>query len=788
MTHSPLFHCKHCHHTHESGMSCSCDGHDMPERDCSCNEQHDDSGCRSALKESEDPSDEDEDDIRLHADIAFHILKLDCPNCAASIQGAVRMLDCTQEAYLQFETAMLYVVLKPGFDEIKAKQEIIKAVRSCGEDVELTHEETCELEVQRTWYQEHRDILLMFLSGVSLLIGGINEFMWGVSITSSIFYILAAIFGLIFILPMAISALMRRRADMNVLMSIAVIGGIIMGFLGDVDVFRDAAIVIFLDQIGEWLEGWSMRKTSSAISDLMKLAPEYAHLIRGPQTEDVLVADVVTGDVIKVLPGERVALDGTILKGDSSLNEAAITGESVSVDKHEGDNVYAGTLNEGGVLTVRVSAPSTESTLSKIVEQVQNAQAKAAPYQSFVNRFAEVYTPFVVWGAIVVGIAVPSIMTFMGYATENLWLTWVYRALSLLVVACPCALVISTPVSFVSAITCAARKGVLVKGGASLDAASKIQSLVIDKTGTLTTGKLSVEKFDVLDKENHDVADVLYALESLSSHPIARSVSDFLDKTGVSKIELEHVEEIPGTGVVGTYKDQTWFVGKASARDYFKASEKQEEMIADNLSKGLTMLVVSCDKIVVALVGIADAPRENAEIAISELHSIGISPIVMMTGDNELVAQRVAYEVGVDEYRAECMPADKLKYVEALENAGTRVAMVGDGINDAPALATSSLAITMGADASDTALDVADVALLNSNLENIDGLIKLSRRTMNVVRENIAFAIIVKVAIFILIVIGIAGMSAAVFADTGVALIVILNGMRLMVNHEFKEV
>ncbi len=481
MNHTHSTHCKHCHQSHDAGLSCTCEGHHVHETECSCSEHAHDHSCECTSKSGDGSPDDDGEDIRLHAEISYHILKLDCPNCAASIVDAVKHLDCTKDAYLQFETAMLYVVVDPDYDLLKAKQEVIKAVRSCGEDVELTDAETCELDVQRTWYQEHRDVLLMVLSGISLLIGGISEYIWGVGQTSTTFYILAAVFGLIFILPMALSALKRKRADMNVLMSIAVIGGIIMGFLGDADVFRDAAIVIFLDQIGEWLEGWSMRKTSSAISELMKLAPEYAHVVRGGSTEDVLVADVIAGDVIQVLPGERVALDGVITKGVSSLNEAAITGESVSVDKGEGDEVFAGTLNEGGVLTVRVSAPSSESTLSKIVEQVQNAQSKAAPYQSFVNRFAEVYTPFVVIGAIVVGVGVPGIMSFMGYGSEGLWLTWVYRALSLLVVACPCALVISTPVSFVSAITCAARKGVLVKGGASLDAASKIQSLVIEE-------------------------------------------------------------------------------------------------------------------------------------------------------------------------------------------------------------------------------------------------------------------------------------------------------------------
>ena len=786
MNHTHSTKCKHCHQSHDAGLSCTCASTHQHDATCSCVEDTHETCCQSSSKAGVESPDEGEEGIRQRADIVYHILKLDCPNCAASITDAVKHLSCVKDAQLQFETAMLYVVVNPDFDLLQAKQEIVKTVRSCGEDVELTEDESCELDVQRNWYQQHRDILLMALSGVSLLNGGLSEYFWGVGLASTVYYILAAVFGLIFILPMALSSLKRRRADMNVLMSIAVIGGVIMGFLGDTDVFRDAAVVIFLDQIGEWLEGWSMRKTSSAISDLMKLAPDYAHVLKSSSYEDVLVDKIDKGDIIQVLPGERVPLDGIIRRGESSLNEAAITGESVSVDKSEGDEVYAGSLNEGGVLLVRVSAPSSESTLSKIVEQVQNAQSKAAPYQSFVNRFAEVYTPFVVGGAVVVGVGIPGVMSLMGYASEGIWLTWIYRALSLLVVACPCALVISTPVSFVSAITCAARGGVLVKGGASLDAASKIQSLVIDKTGTLTTGQLRVEKFEVFDDKNNDVEEVLYALESLSVHPIARSVSGYLYHKGVDVVVLEKIDEVPGVGVIGSFKDQTWFVGKASAHDYFTPTNDQASKIDEALSEGLTILVVACEKKVEAIVGIADSVRENAQEAMSELHKMGIDPIVMMTGDNELVAQKVASEVGIDEYRAECMPADKLEYVDALEKSGVSVAMVGDGINDAPALAASSLAISMGADSSDTALEIADVALLNSNLENIAGLIKLSRRCMRVVRENIAFAIIIKLLIFVLVVMGFAGMSAAVFADTGVALIVIINGMRLMVNHEFK--
>ncbi len=781
-THNHTQKCIHCHHTHDAGAACVCHEHT---HEHTGHTHHAEGACCSCEGHSE--SSQDEDDLSSLADISFHILKLDCPSCAASVVSAVEAVDSVKAASLKFETAQLYVVLNAGVDKDVAKKDIIQAVRSCGEDVELSDEEAKDLDVQLSWYQQHRDILLMMLSGISLIDGAIAEYAWGISLTSVVFYIMASVFGLIFIMPMAFASLKRGKADMNVLMSIAVIGGIILGFMGDTDVFRDAAIVIFLDQIGEWLEGWSMRKTSNAISDLMKLAPETAHLIEGASTSDVLVSEISVGDIIQILPGERVALDGIITEGVSSLNEAAITGESVSLDKSQGDEVFAGTLNEGGVLSVQVTSLASDSTLSKIVQQVQDAQSKAAPYQSFVNRFAEAYTPFVVAGALVVGVVVPGAMSLMGSLDSAGWMSWVYRALSLLVVACPCALVISTPVSFVSAITCAARKGVLVKGGASLDAASRVQALVIDKTGTLTTGKLSVERFEILD-EAEDTREVLLALESLSSHPIARSIAQYLEGQNATAAEISDVSEIAGTGVLGTYKGSEWFVGKAAAHEYFTASEDQIQKIEGAMDEGLSVVVVARDRKAVAFVGIADMARDNAQLAVEALHEAEISPVVMMTGDNARVAQKVARAVGVDSFKAECMPSDKLNFVEELEGKDVRVAMVGDGINDAPALAASSLAITMGSDASDTALEIADVALLNSNLENIAGLIRHSRRTMRVVRENIAFAIGVKLLIFVLIVMGMAGMSAAVFADTGVALLVILNGMRLMISRDFAEV
>ncbi len=758
----------HDHHDHE---------HDHDHGHCECGHDH--------SHEHHHHHHEDMPTRELSAEPTFShvIIGLDCPNCALGVQRAVCALSEVEDARVVYATATLEVVAAENVDVRDCKRAVLDCVRSCGEDLQMSSQELEELEAERSWFEENREKILMSLSAFMLVAGLVSDHVLGDEQQAVPFYVMAAVAGLVFIAPMAFASLRRRTADMNVLMGIAVIGALVIGFTGDPSVFGDAAIVIFLDQVGEWLEGWSMRKTAGSVRELMELAPSVAHVV-SPEgsTVDVQTSGVEEGYTIRVLPGERVPLDGVITHGSSSFNEAPVTGESVPQDKGEGAEVYAGTLNTSGVVDVLVTADEDCSTLARIVSEVQGAQAEKAPYESFVNRFAAAYTPVVIVGALVLGIAVPLFLGMrQGGISLELWHEWGYRACSLLVVACPCALVISTPVSFVSALTRAARMGVLVKGGAYFDIATHVQRIAFDKTGTLTTGNPSVCEVVAFGPAlKADVLSVAAALESGSTHPLARAITEEATATGAPHLEADGIEEIAAHGMLGVVVGEVCSVGKLAFAQENAAIPPEVCGIVESMSQnGSTALVVTRAGKPFGVVAVADAPREEARSTMEALAKEKITP-EMLTGDNAQVAASIALELGIDEVSAELLPQDKLRRIGELQESGLRVAMVGDGINDAPALAKADIGITMGAAASDTALEVADVALLSNSLGELPQFFALAHRTMNVVRENIAFALGVKGVVFVLVSCGLAGMGAAVFADTGVALLVVLNGMRLM--------
>jgi Cd2+/Zn2+-exporting ATPase len=716
---------------------------------------------------------------------SYHVLGIDCPSCAQGIQNAVRALPCVEDARLVYATATLEVIAEERVTLDECRRQVLACVRSCGQDLELSDEERERLEAERPWIVEHREQVLMGISGAALALGLILDLLvkkveWAIPL-----YVVAAVAGLVFVAPMAVSAMRRRTADMNVLMGVAVIGGLIMGFLGDAEVFRDAAIVIFLDQVGEWLEGWSMRKTSGSIRELMDLTPDMAHVIdEHGHTADVDLEEVEEGWLIRILPGERVPLDGTIVRGSSSFNEAPVTGESIPQDKGVGASVYAGALNTMTAVDIEVTADEDCTTLARIISMVQGAQAEKAPYESFVDRFASAYTPIVICGALVVGIVVPLIASLIWGFSGAIWHDWVYRALSLLVVACPCALVISTPVTFVSALTRAAKNGVLVKGGAYFDIATKVTTVAFDKTGTLTTGTPKVTEVVCFNgAAERDVLQIAATLEQASTHPLGRAVVDRAHELHLGLGTPSEVEEVASNGMRAMVGGVEYLVGKLGFVVPFARVGKPVAAAVERLGrKGATALVVAGGGSVAGVIGVADTIRPATHEALDALRDAGVASTLMLTGDNPHAAAQIAEEAGVSEYAAELLPDDKVARVHVLQQGGHVVAMVGDGINDAPALAASNLGITMGAAASDTALEVADVALLSDDLRQLPAFFELSLKTMNVVRENIGFAIGVKALVFVLVVLGVAGMGAAVFADTGVALLVILNGMRLMVD------
>ena len=767
--------CEHEHHHDHDHCGCEHEHHHEHDHDhCGCGCDHDHHHHHEEMPARE---------LSAEPTFSYTVIGVDCPNCALEVQNAIRMLREVEDARLVYATATLDVVAADGIDVKDCKRAVLSCVRSCGEDLQMSTEELEELQAERSWFDENREKILMSISAFMLVAGLVSEHVLGKEQQATPFYVAAAVAGLVFIAPMAFAALRRRTADMNVLMGIAVIGALIIGFTGDPSVFGDAAIVIFLDQVGEWLEGWSMRKTAGSVRELMELAPSVAHVVSPDGgTVDVQTSGVEEGYTIRVLPGERVPLDGTITHGSSSFNEAPVTGESVPQDKGEGAEVYAGTLNTSGVVDVLVTADEDCTTLARIVSEVQGAQAEKAPYESFVNRFAAAYTPVVIVGALILGIVVPVVLGIrQGGMALELWHEWGYRACSLLVVACPCALVISTPVSFVSALTRAARMGVLVKGGAYFDIATRIQHITFDKTGTLTTGNPSVREVVAFGPAfKPDVLSVAAALESSSTHPLARAVVEEATQTSAPPLEADGIKEIPAHGMLGVVAGEVCTVGKlAFAQENADITPEVCAVVERMGQSGSTALVVTRAGKPFGVVAVADASREEARSAMEALSKEKIS-LEMLTGDNAQVAASVARELGIDQVSAELLPQEKLQRIGELQQSGLRVAMVGDGINDAPALVKADIGVTMGAAASDTALEVADVALLSNNLGELPQFFALSHRTMNVVRENIAFALGVKAVVFVLVSLGLAGMGAAVFADTGVALLVVLNGMRLM--------
>ncbi len=572
----------------------------------------------------------------------------------------------------------------------------------------------------------------------------------------------------------ALVSVRARSLDMNVLMTIAVIGAALIGE------WAEGAIVLFLFSLGGLLESRSLERTRRSIRDLMDLSPPVARVLEGEVEAEVFAADVGVGDVVVVRPGERIALDGRIVDGASAVDESPITGESVPADKSIGDPVFAGSMNTTGRLEIRVTAVAEDSTLARIIFMVEEAQTTRAPSQQIVDRFSRSYTPAVVVLAVALAVLPPAAGVLLG-AEWGSWSEWFYRALVVLVVSCPCALVISTPVSIVSAITRATRDGVLVKGGAHLETAARVRVVAFDKTGTLTWGRPEVT--DVIALDGGDTARVLgaaAALEAHSNHPVARAVVR-ADGGERARERVTAFEDVPGGGVRATVGGVRMAIGSAAFAASEGASTDAARPVVDRLeSEGRSALVLVEDGRATGVIGVADEVRRDTPQAVSRLLGSSIEHLVMLTGDNERTAAAVADRAGVPEHEARLLPAQKVDAVHRLRARYGAVAMVGDGINDAPALAAADLGIAMGAAGSDTALETADVALMSDDLMQLPRFFELGRRTVSVIRQNVALSVIVKFAVLGLATTGTATLWMAVFADTGISLLVTLNGMRLL--------
>ncbi len=627
----------------------------------------------------------------------------------------------------------------------------------------------------QTFWQLHQRSILTAVSGLFGLAGLIWQLTFAgesesVPWASIALYCIGILAGLLMVLPKAWRSLISFRPDMNLLMSVAVVGAVLIGE------WFEGATVAFLFSLSLLLESWSVGRARRAIASLMDLSPPIAHLRdETGQVRNVAPADVPVGSAVIVRPGEKIPLDGRVISGTSGVNQAPITGESVPVEKELGDEVFAGTINSDGLLEIETTKAADDTTLARIIKMVGDAGSKRAPSEKWVEKFAAIYTPAVMIVALLMLLIPP--LVFGGD-----WSVWLYRSLVLLVIACPCALVISTPVSVVAALAAAARNGVLIKGGVFIELPAQLKAIAMDKTGTLTQGAPAV--VDVVPMNGHDQAELLMragALELNSNHPLARAIVDEAKRRNIELVAADNFETIQGKGAAGVINGKAFWLG---SHRYLEQRGQETPEVHEQLESmqeaGRTVVVVGNEEHVCGLITLADAIRKETRDAIRQLHEAGVEHLVMLTGDNEGTAKAIAKEAGIDEVHAELLPEDKVAAVERLVEKYGYVAMIGDGVNDAPALARASLGLAMGAAGSDAAIETADIALMSDDLSKLPWLIHHSRRTLSIIRQNIVFSLAIKVLFVILTFAGFASLWAAIAADMGASLLVIANGLRLL--------
>ncbi|HBN09596.1 MAG TPA: cadmium-translocating P-type ATPase [Cyanobacteria bacterium UBA8530] len=624
------------------------------------------------------------------------------------------------------------------------------------------------------------------MSGVALLVGAGLTF-FGQPLPANAFYLFAILVGGWAVARAGLMALHTSfLLDMNALMTLAILGAMLIGQ------WEEGATIVFLFSVGNLLQAFTMDRTRNALRKLMGLIPNTAQVLRRGHEETVPIQAIAPGEILVIRPGERIPLDGLVRNGQSSVDQSPITGESLPVEKEEGANVYAGSINKNGTLEVVVTHAYRDTAFAKIVHLVEEAQSQRAPSQQFVDHFARYYTPIVIGLAVFLALIPPLLF-------QQPFVPWFYRALALLVVSCPCALVISTPVAIAAAIGGATRRGLLFKGGAFLEGMGKLGAIAFDKTGTLTLGKPSVtDVFPLEGFEEEELLHIAAALEERSEHPLGEAIlrhqkkkkgtcqgctdchCDQEEKGNHGNPEVLRFEAIPGRGVRGEIEKEVFLVGNPKLFDKHPWPQGLSERIKDWQQEGKTAILVGTEERILGVIALADEIRPECLEAIAALRKQGLRNFVMLTGDNEGTAARIAGRLGITEYYAELLPEDKVRAILKLDEKYGRVAMVGDGINDAPALATASIGIAMGAAGTDVALEVADVALMNDDLRAIAPAVELGRRTLRVIRQNIFFSVFVKVFLIGLAFPGLLTLWLAVLGDVGTSLLVILNGMRLM--------
>jgi Cd2+/Zn2+-exporting ATPase len=719
--------------------------------------------------------------------LQFRIKGMDCPDEVAILKRQLGPLVGGEER-LVFDILNAKMTVQTS-DGDAAAEAIRRAVAQTGMQA-VPWGESCPSGVcvlQESFWQQRGRLILCALSGLLLALGlvldvihhgGLKSAVTGwetpsepIPVLITAVYVAAMIAGGWFVAPKAWFALRRLLPDMNLLMVIAALGATAIGELSE------AAAVSFLFSLALLLESWSTDRARRAIRALLDMSPTIARFVCEHHgcIEEKPVNEVAVGATILVRPGEKIPLDGIVIKGETTVNQAPITGESMPVPKSVGHEVFAGTINGDGAIEFRSTKPASDTTLARIIHMVEEAQARRAPAEQWVERFSRSYTPIMMVLAALLTLVPPLLW-------QASWSASLYNGLVLLVIACPCALVISTPVSIVAGLTAAARNGVLIKGGAYLEAAGQLRALALDKTGTITLGQAKVHQ--VIPLDNHRPEQLLAhaaAMEIHTTHPLGLAIQREADARALELPSAEDFTALPGEGAQATIHARQYWIGshRMLERRFGEPAEVHDQ--ATQLEDaGHSLVFMWCDDHICGLISVADAVRPDVRAVLAELKGLGITKIVMLTGDNRGTAEAMAAATGIEEFHAELLPEDKVAVVSRLREEFGQVGMVGDGVNDAPALASATIGIAMGAIGTDAAIETADIALMSDDLGKLPWLVRHSRRTLAVIRQNVAVALGLKLMFIGLAALGMATLWMAIAADMGASLLVIFNGLRLL--------
>ena len=731
--------------------------------------------------------------------LTFKVEGMCCASEVESLKDVLNPLLKGREANLSFDLINAKLTFESKYDNLPSKEDIIKAVAKTSMTATLWNEHVKQSQEKKSFWQRYGHITMNVVSAASLVVGFVFQavrdgletaFGGGVEggqqterpdyppIATMVFYSVAIVAGSWFIVPKAVRTVRRLRLDTNVLMLTAVGGAV------GINQWFEAASSIYLYSAAELLESWNMARARKAISSLMELTPSTAQVINeeGIIIEQ-LVEEIPVGTLITVRPGGKIPMDSMLVLGSTSVNQAPITGEALPIQKDVGDRLFAGTINGDSTIQCRVTKLASDSTLASIIRKVEEAQSRRAKSDQWIEKFSHYYVPSMLAASVVVCVVPPL-------ATGGSWYPWIYKGLELLVISCPCSLVISTPVSIVAGLTAAARNGILIKGGVYLETASRLKAFAMDKTGTLTTGEPTVQ--DIIPLNNYSVKKLLklaVALEVHSDHPLARAIQHKAKTEGIIKYQpAERFQIFKGKGAKGYIDGKSYWIGSHRFLQEKVGNNEPEEVnqkIKELQSTGHSIVAIGHGKNIYGLISITDTVRPESKNAIQSIKRSGIEKVIMLTGDNEGAAKTIADSIGIDEYYAELLPEDKVKQVELLMKKYRRVAMVGDGVNDAPAMAVSSLGIAMGTAGSDAAIETADIALMSDDLGKLAWLVNHSHRTLNIIKQNVVFSIAVKLAFVGLTFANKSTLWMAMISDIGASFIVVSNGLRLLNERAF---